>query len=165
MSKKLKIIQIGDPILRQQARALSPQEIRSDSMQQLIALMQDTLRNAPGVGLAAPQIGESIQLAVIEDRQEYHQNFSSEQLKERNRIPVDFHVIINPKIIVVQNEEVEFFEGCLSIAGFVGLVPRLLNIEVECLNERAEPTIIKTMGWYARILQHEINHLNEYFVY
>jgi peptide deformylase len=156
----LEIVQSGDPVLRKVARPLSVDEIRSVSTKHLIEQMRDTMRAAPGVGLAAPQIGKSIQLAVIEDRVDYIKDVSSEQLAERQRSPVDFHVIINPKISIVGEATLEFFEGCLSVAGFAALVRRGANVRVECLNERAEPITITAQGWYARILQHEIDHLN-----
>jgi peptide deformylase len=156
----LKIVQTGDPILRRTSRELTLEEIKSSSIHQLIESMRDTMRDAPGVGLAAPQIGESLQLAVIEDRTEYIKDISADQLKERQRDAIDFHVIINPKILFVDDSAAEFFEGCLSVAGFGALVRRALNVRVECLNERAEPITIDAQGWYARILQHEIDHLN-----
>lgn len=156
---KLKIIQTGDPILRQQARTLSLEEIQGASIQQLIQLMRETMLDAPGVGLAAPQIGESLQLIVIEDRPEYTQHLSDLELKRKDRTPIPFHVIINPTLTIKSTEEAEFYEGCLSMAGFVSVVPRLLTVRVDCLNEKGEPTIIEAKGWYARILQHEIDHL------
>jgi peptide deformylase len=156
----LKIVQTGDPILRQTSRVLTPGEIKSSSIQQLIESMRETMHDAPGVGLAAPQIGESLQLAVIEDRAEYLKELSGDQLKELQRGAIDFHVIINPKISFVDDSAAGFFEGCLSVAGFGALVRRALNVRVECLNERAERITIEAQGWYARILQHEIDHLN-----
>lgn len=122
--------------------------------------MRKCMHEAPGVGLAAPQVGLSIQLAVIEDREEYHKDVAQEQLRERERRPVPFHVIINPKITEIGDEKVEFFEGCLSVSGFSAIVPRARILRVECLNDRAEPITIEAFGWYARILQHEIDHLN-----
>ncbi|HEY5402448.1 MAG TPA: peptide deformylase, partial [Pyrinomonadaceae bacterium] len=115
----LTIVQTGDPVLRQIARPLSVNEIRSDATRRLIQEMRETMRAAPDVGLAAPQIGESIQLAVIEDRIDYTKDVSSEELAARQRSPVDFHVIINPKISIVGDATVDFFEGCLSVEGFV----------------------------------------------
>ena len=156
----LEIVQTGDPVLRRVARQMTVDEIRSDATRELIDQMRDTMRAAPGVGLAAPQIGESIQLAVIEDRIDYVKDASSEQLADRQRSPVDFHVIINPKISIVGDVAVDFFEGCLSVAGFAGVVRRGASVWVECLNELAEPIEITAQGWYARILQHEIDHLN-----
>ena len=139
---------------------MSVEEIRSSSTQRLIEEMRDTMREAPGVGLAAPQIGQSIQLAVIEDPLDYLKDIPAEQLAERQRSPVDFHVIINPKLTIVGDTTVDFFEGCLSVAGFAAIVRRGASVRVECLNERAEPITITAQGWYARILQHEIDHLN-----
>lgn len=155
----LKIFQAGEPVLRQKARSLSVDEIRSESIQQLIQQMRATMHDAPGVGLAAPQIGESLQLAVIEDRAQSMASLSPELLQERERKPVPFQVIINPKLTVLDQAPRTFFEGCLSVAGFSMLVPRACKVKVECLNEKAEPVVIEASGWHARILQHEIGHL------
>ena len=157
---KLEIVQAGDPVLRTQGRPLTKQEIGSPSIQQLIELMREAMREAPGVGLAAPQIGESIQLAVIEDREEYLSDVPAEVLARYQRAPVPFHVIINPKLTVIDDASAEFFEGCLSVEGFSAVVDRALDVRVECLNERGEEVTIDAHGWYARILQHEIDHLN-----
>jgi peptide deformylase len=157
---KLKIVQAGDPVLRQAARPLAEDEIRGVAIQQLIELMRDTMRDAPGVGLAAPQIGESIQLLVIEDRVEYQIAIDPERLAERERVPVPFHVIANPVLTVVDDDPRLFFEGCLSVSGFGALTARHAVVRVAGLNERAEPVEIEARGWYARILQHEIDHLH-----
>jgi peptide deformylase len=155
---RLEIVQMGNPILRQHARELSKAEILSPQIQQLIEMMKVTMRGV-GVGLAAPQIGCSFQIAVIEDREEYQKSIPAEVLKLRERKPIAFHVIINPKITIDESKYVEFFEGCLSVPNCMGVVPRARKVRVECLNEKAEPVIIDAEGWYARILQHEIDHL------
>ena len=157
---KLKIVQAGDPVLRKQGRQLTKEEILSPQIQQLIELMRTTMHEAPGVGLAAPQIGVSIQLAVIEDQPEYLAHHSADELAELQRSAVPFHVIINPKLTFVNKESAQFFEGCLSVEGFQAIVDRALDVRVECLNERGEEITINAHGWYARILQHEIDHLN-----
>lgn len=156
---KLEIVQAGNPVLRQPARPLSLDEIASREIQDLIESMRKCMHDAPGVGLAAPQVGFSLQLAVIEDREEYHKDVPAEQLRERERRPVRFHAIINPRIARTGGETAEFFEGCLSLHGFSGLVPRARAVRVECLNERGKKKVIEASGWYARILQHEIDHL------
>ena len=156
----LPIVQAGEPVLRCRGRSLSPQQIRSKEIQKLIEHMRETMRGAPGVGLAAPQIGLSLQIAVIEDRKEYHKEVTAEQLALRERKPVAFHVVINPTIRVAQDDpRVEFFEGCLSLPGFFALVPRSRNVRVECLDHHGHSKTIDASGWYARILQHEIDHL------
>src|SRR5215813_9886598 len=139
----LKIVQVGDPILRRTSSPLTPDEIRSASTRQLIDLMRETMREAPGVGLPAPQIGESIQLAVIEDRPEYIKDLSQDQISERHRSSTDFHVIINPVMSIVSDLSAAFFEGCLSLAGYVCLVSRSVRVSVKCLNEHAEPVTIE----------------------
>jgi len=156
----LKIVQAGDPVLRKPAEPLAPELIRSTSVQHLIELMRDTMRDAPGVGLAAPQVGEPIRLVVIEDRPEYTKEIPAERLSERERTPVPFHVLINPALTALDGEPVSFFEGCLSLTGLLALTPRARSVRVEAVDERGEPVSIAASGWYARILQHEIDHLD-----
>jgi peptide deformylase len=156
---RLKIVQVGDPVLRRVARKLKVDEIASDEIQSLIALMRETMRDAPGVGLAAPQVGVSLQIAVIEDKEEYLKDISAEQLAERERQPVPFHAIINPTLTLEADPAVDFYEGCLSLAGFSALVPRARRVRVDCWDEHGAPKTIEASGWYARILQHEIDHL------
>jgi peptide deformylase len=155
----LKIRAVGEPVLRGHARPLQPEEIRLPSTQELIAAMRETMHDAPGVGLAAPQVGLPLQLAVIEDREENMKDLSPELLAERERKPVAFQVMINPVLTVESAAEVEFFEGCLSLPGLVALVPRARKVKVECLDAQGQPRVIRASGWHARILQHEIDHL------
>ena len=157
---RLNIVQAGDPVLRRKGRLLTKDEIASRRIQELIEQMRETMREAPGVGLAAPQIGESIQLAVIEDRADYINEIPAEKLAELQRSAIPFHVIINPKLSFLDNSTAQFFEGCLSVDGYQAVVNRALNVHVVCLNERGEEVKINANGWYARILQHEIDHLN-----
>jgi peptide deformylase len=156
---RLQIIQAGEEVLRVPTQELSREEILSEKTRELIEHMKETMRHAPGVGLAAPQVGISLQLAVIEDREEYHKKATAAQLAERQRQPVPFHVIINPRIVFSDNNDVEFFEGCLSVGGYSAIVPRARAVTVEYLNEFAEMKRVDAIGWYARILQHEIDHL------
>jgi peptide deformylase len=157
---KFDIVQAGNPILRQRSLSLTVEQIRSREIQKLIESMRACMHEAPGVGLAAPQVGLSLQLAVIEDREEYHKDVSEALLRERERRPLPFHVIVNPVLEEVGDEKAEFFEGCLSLSGFSALVPRARAVRVSCLDERGEPKVIEASGWYARILQHEVDHLN-----
>jgi peptide deformylase len=155
----LAIVEVGNPVLHRVARTLSPEEIRSAEIQKLIGQMRETMHEAPGVGLAAPQVGHPIQLAVIEDREEYHKDVAPEQLaaKERQRVP--FHVLINPRVVWQSEDTREFFEGCLSLPGYTAIVRRAHAVRVECLDETGNSRSIEAKGWYARILQHEIDHL------
>jgi len=155
----LKIVQVGEPVLRREARSLTVDEIAGEDIQRLILDMRDTMRDAPGVGLAAPQIGMPLKIAVVEDREEYLRDVAPELLAERDRKPVPFHVLINPRIVHSSEQTVEFPEGCLSLAGFSAIVPRAAQIQVECINEKGQPRTLEASGWYARILQHEIDHL------
>jgi peptide deformylase len=156
---RIKISTVGEQVLRQVARPLTAEEIRSTAISDLIEHMRETMRDAPGVGLAAPQIGMSLQVAVIEDRAEYLKGISEADLLERDRKAVPFHVVINPKLQLLSEPDAEFFEGCLSLPGFTAIVPRARRVRVDCLNHEGKPVRIEAEGWYARILQHEIDHL------
>lgn len=157
---RLKIVQVGEAALRQRARALTAADIRTRETQELIEWMRETMHDAPGVGLAAPQVGLPLQLAVIEDKPEYTRDAPAAFVKERERRPVPFHVIVNPKITLLDPPDVEFFEGCLSLANYTAVVPRARRVLVECLDHKGATTRIEASGWYARILQHEIDHLH-----
>jgi peptide deformylase len=156
---RLKIVQAGEPVLRTYARQLTREEITSDEIQRLIRDMRETMRDAPGVGLAAPQVGVTIQLAVIEDREELLSSLPPQELAEKERQAVPFHVIINPEITLLGDDRADFHEGCLSLSGFSAVVPRARRVRVAYLNEHGEPQSVEASGWYARILQHEIDHL------
>jgi peptide deformylase len=158
--KPLEIKSAGEPVLRQTARKLTGEEVLSPATQQLIEQMRDTMYAAPGVGLAAPQIGLGLQLAVIEDKPDYMKEIAPQILIDRERKPVSFHVIINPIITFDPNSSHNFFEGCLSLPGLTALVIRAARVRVDCLDHHAQPRTIHAEGWYARILQHEIDHLN-----
>jgi len=139
---------------------MSRKEILSPEIQQLIENMRETMYKAPGVGLAAPQIGMGLQLAVIEDKAEYMKDIRTEVLAERERRPVPFQVIINPVLTLESSPDADFFEGCLSVPGLTALVLRARRVRVECLDHKARPLTVNASGWHARILQHEIDHLN-----
>jgi peptide deformylase len=146
----LKIVQVGVSVLRDGTRPLSRDEVKSAEIQQLIEWMRETMREAPGVGLAAPQVGLPLRLAVIEDVLD---------MPEKERRPVPFHVLINPQLALGAGV-VEHYEGCLSLDGFQALVPRAHVVTVDALDHHGDPVKIEASGWYARILQHEIDHLD-----
>jgi peptide deformylase len=156
----LKIVQAGDPVLRRRARELTPEEISSPEVKSLVLLMRDTMRDTPGVGLAAPQVGVGLRVVVVEDRAGYQASLSAEELAARERKPADFHVLINPRLVVEDPTPVEFHEGCLSVSGYSALVSRARGVRVEALDESGAPVSISARGWYARILQHEVDHLD-----
>lgn len=156
---RLKIATVGEAVLRTKARSLTQEEIKSGQIQQLIEHMRETLHDAPGVGLAAPQVGLPLQLAVIEDKAEYQATHSEAELLERERKPVPFHVLVNPQLKLLTQPEVVFFEGCLSLPGFTAMVPRAGKVTVDALDHEGRSVHIEAKGWYARILQHEIDHL------
>jgi peptide deformylase len=159
MANILKIVQAGHPVLRQRARRLTVDEIRGPEISRLIDEMRETMRDAPGVGLAAPQVGLPIQLVVIEDRPEYIDRGDPDEMTARERTTVPFQVLANPRLAVVDKTPVELFEGCLSVADFVMVVPRVRAVKVEALDHLGQPVTLSVQGWPARILQHEIDHL------
>src|SRR5580704_18958285 len=156
---RLKIVQAGEPVLRARPSRLAREEILSAEIQRLIRDMRETMRDAPGVGLAAPQVGIALQLAVIEDREELLSSLPAWELAEKERKAVPFHVIINPEITFLGDETADFYEGCLSLSGFSAVVPRTRRVRVAYLDQQGELQSVEASGWYARILQHEIDHL------
>lgn len=154
------ITQTGAPVLRERAKDVTPQQLSSPEFKALVARMVEAMRAAPGVGLAAPQLGVSMRVLVMEDRQDLQASLTKEELAERERVPVPLRVIINPTLTPVGEEKVTFFEGCLSVSGFAALVERFREVEVSGLDENGQPVVWKVRGWPARILQHEVDHLN-----
>lgn len=155
----LKIVQAGDPVLRAGTSPIPPSEIREPDVQRLVELMRETMRDAPGVGLAAPQVGVGLAVCVIEDSAKPSQ-LTAEQLRERGRKPVPFHALFNPTLEIVGADVERWFEGCLSIDGMTAIVPRAKKVRVHALDHKGKAVTIDASGWYARILQHEIDHLN-----
>ena len=145
-----KIVTLPDPVLKRKARAVTKFD---KNLQSLIDDMIETMRLAPGVGLAAPQIGLSERIIVIE----YLQH---EEDEDKEDAPKKVWAVLNPEIIKASEEKLMGVEGCLSIPGLVGEVERHASIQVKGLNRHGKPTKIKAEGWLARIFQHEIDHLN-----
>ncbi len=158
--ESLNIAQAGAPVLRQPAQDVPVERIQTPEFQALLQRMVDTMRKAPGVGLAAPQIGEPWRVFVMEDPAEYQASLTAEEKAERERVPVPLRVFINPVVTPVGEEKVGFFEGCLSVGGWAGYVERYREVEVTGLDEKGEVQTWRVAGWPARILQHETDHLH-----
>jgi peptide deformylase len=154
------IVQAGDLVLRSRAAEVAPEKIASKEMQALVTTMIATMRGAPGVGLAAPQIGVPLRVIVLEDRPEYVQKVDPKKLRDQERTAFGPRVFFNPSLRLVGGERVTFLEGCLSVAGFTALVERAHEVEVEGLDEKGAPQTWRVRGWPARILQHECDHLD-----
>lgn len=147
------IVQLPEPILRKKAKPVTKFD---KDLQILIDDMFETMREAPGVGLAAPQINLPMQLAVVE----YAEDEDEEQEEGAPPPKKKQYVLINPEIVKTSEEKVMGIEGCLSIPGLVGEVERHEVIQVKALNRHGKPVKLKVDGWMARIFQHEIDHLN-----
>ena len=154
------IVQTGAPVLRSPAQDVPVERITTPEFQSLIERMVATMRAAPGVGLAAPQLGVPLRVLVMEDREELMATLTPGERAERERLPVPVRVFINPTLNPIGEEQVTFFEGCLSVAGFAGLVARFHEVEVTGLDEKGQRQTWRVKGWPARILQHEVDHLN-----
>ncbi|KAL1059735.1 hypothetical protein V6Z11_1Z011800 [Gossypium hirsutum] len=154
------IVKAGDPVLHEPAKEVDPGEIGSERIQNIIADMVRVMRMAPGVGLAAPQIGIPLRIIVLEDTTEYISYAPKEEIKAQDRRPFDLLVIINPKLKKRSNRSALFFEGCLSVDGFRAVVERHLDVEVTGFGRDGQPIKVDASGWQARILQHECDHLD-----
>ncbi len=140
------IRKLPDPVLRRKARKVTDFD---KDLQVLIDDMVETMRAAPGVGLAAPQVGESIRLVVVEYGDD-----------EDESVPAKLYVLVNPEITHVSEEVEDGIEACLSVVGLVGKVERYSALVVKALNRHGKPQRVKAVGWLARIFQHEIDHLD-----
>ncbi|XP_031263482.1 peptide deformylase 1A, chloroplastic [Pistacia vera] len=153
------IVKAGDPVLHEPAREVDPEEIGSERIQKIIDDMVKAMRSAPGVGLAAPQIGIPLRIIVLEDTREYISYQPKEEIKAQDRRPFNLLVILNPKLQKKSNKTALFFEGCLSVDGYRAVVERYLDVEVTGLDRDGKPIKVDATGWQARILQHECDHL------
>jgi peptide deformylase len=153
------IVQAGDPVLRARAGDVPAERIGTPDLQELFATMIAVMRDAPGVGLAAPQIGVPLRVIVLEDRDELIARLTPDERHERARVPFDVRILVNPVVASLGEERATFFEGCLSVPGYSGLVERHREVEVTGLDEHAAPVRWRVSGWPARILQHELDHL------
>ena len=154
------IVQTGAPVLRARAAPVAPERIQTAEIQALITTMIAAMRAAPGVGLAAPQIGVSLRVLVLEDTAERMAKLTADEVRERERVEVPVRVFINPVLRPVGESRRVFFEGCLSVDGYAALVERYTEVEVSGLDERGQPQTMHVRGWPARILQHEVDHLD-----
>jgi peptide deformylase len=145
-----KIVTLPDTVLRRKAHTVAKFD---KNLHMLIDDMVETMREAPGVGLAAPQIGLSERIIVIE-------YYEREEDEEKEDAPKKVWAVLNPEIIKASEEKLMGVEGCLSIPGLVGEVERHAAVHVKGMNRHGKPTKIKAEGWLARIFQHEIDHLN-----
>ncbi|MDZ7897928.1 MAG: peptide deformylase [Arcicella sp.] len=147
------IVTLPDPVLRRKAHAVTKFD---KDLHALIDDMVETMREAPGVGLAAPQIGLSERIIVVE----YYEHEEDEENDENEELPKKVWAMINPEIVKASEEKLMGAEGCLSIPGLVGEVERHAEVLVKGLNRHGKPMKVKAKGWLARIFQHEIDHLN-----
>jgi peptide deformylase len=145
------IVNVPDDVLRRKARSVTKFD---DKLQTLIDDMVETMREAPGVGLAAPQVNISERIIVVE----YYEDEG--KAEEDENAPKKLYAVVNPEITRKSAETELGVEGCLSIPGIQGEVERSLAVTVKAQNRRGQPVTLKLKGWTARIFQHEIDHLN-----
>ena len=146
----LKVARLGHPVIRTPAAAVPKESIPSAQMQRLIDDMIETMREYDGVGLAAPQVHVSKQIAVIE---------VTDNRRYPGEGPIPLTVLLNPKILGAAKKQSVDWEGCLSVAEFRGKVPRAASLEVEAYDRKGEKVIFSAQGFFARVIQHECDHL------
>jgi peptide deformylase len=141
----LKVARMGHPVLRTRARAVEPDEIASPAFQRFIDDMLDTMAEYQGIGLAAPQVHEPLRLFVA-------------GVESDSDLPQI--VVINPQVMLVGEERVEDWEGCLSIPDIRGRVPRAREVKLRALDRRGKRIELTARNYYARVIQHETDHLD-----
>ncbi|MBN3315185.1 DEFM protein, partial [Atractosteus spatula] len=142
------------------ASEVDPAKIASPEIQRVIRTLVGVMRRLECVGLSAPQIGVPLQILAAEftERMIFDHPEGTREAKGLSAFPL--RVFVNPSVRVLDSRTSSFLEGCESISGFSACVPRYLSVEISGLNERGEPVTWKTSGWPARIIQHEMDHLN-----
>jgi peptide deformylase len=156
---RLRIERARARILHRPAQPVAVEAIASSAVQQLIDMMIASLGGI-GMGLAAPQVGAPLRIAAIGDPPELQADVPIELLREQERVPIETHVLINPTPSDETSELAEFFEGCLSVDEYRAIVRRRRRIRVRALDRHGTPFERDAMGLYARILQHEVGHLD-----
>ena len=148
------IVQAGHPALRAVATPYDGQ-LSDDELSALLGVMHRTMRAAPGVGLAAPQLGLPVALAVLEDPG----SVSPEHAEVRERAPLPYRVLVNPRYVPIGDERAAFYEGCLSVVGYQAVVARARHVRLTAVDEQGAAIDEVVSGWSARIVQHETDHL------
>ncbi len=146
----LKVSRLGHPVIREKTLPVRTNEIKSQGIQQLIDNMIETMREYDGVGLAAPQVHVSKQIAVIEV-------LENPRYPEAMTVPLT--ILINPKITSRSEQMVNDWEGCLSIPDLRGIVPRYESLVCEALDRNGNPIKVEAKSFFARVIQHENDHL------
>src|SRR3989338_538884 len=146
----LKTSKLGNPILRQIAKEVSLSELKNPATQKLIDDMVETMHEYDGVGLAAPQVHESKQIAVLEVH-------NSKRYPWAPNVPL--LILVNPVFLSKSDETIEGWEGCLSVEGFRGKVPRSTKVTVRFLDRKGKEQRVKAEGFPAVVIQHELDHL------
>jgi len=156
----LKVARLGHPVLRARAKPLEPADIKSPRVQQLIDDMFETMQEYQGVGLAAPQVHESLRLFVagFPPRPRDEVDEDDEEEGEDERVPL--MAIINPEIAIIGNDTADDWEGCLSIPEIRGRVTRAREINVKAYDRRGRRIELNARGFTARVIQHETDHLD-----
>jgi peptide deformylase len=154
------VVQVGSAVLRARAREVPAGLVGTPSFLRLLDLMVETMRQAPGVGLAAPQIGVPLRVFVAEDPEERLKNASPEALALRGRTPLPLTVFVNPTVTFDSKDQATFYEGCLSVRGYGALVARAAAVKVAASDAHGRPFAARLEGWPARIMQHENDHLD-----
>lgn len=145
------IVRLGNPILRTPSQAIPKEEITSEAIQSLIRDLYDHMRHYQGVGIAAPQIGVNKQVFVY--------GFDSNP-RYPDEGPVPLTTMINPQVLNYSEQKLERYEGCLSLRGLRGNVPRAAEITISGFDEHGQGFERTISGFEARIVQHELDHLN-----
>ncbi len=153
-----KVARMGHPVLRQVAKELTKDQIKSVETRLLVRDLIETMEEYGGIGIAAPQIHESLSIAII-DYQEDHPRYSKETEGDDDKEPVPLTVIINPKITVLDETKQSYWEGCLSVPEIRGLVARPRKVQIDYLDLDAKPQKIVAEGFLATVFQHELDHL------
>jgi len=146
----LRVSRMGHPVLRQTATAIDPAQINHPDLQRLVDDMIDTMSDYEGIGLAAPQVFQSLRLIVL--------GMPDADPEDESAIPLT--VLFNPEFTELAEEKVSGWEGCLSIPDVRGVVPRSTSVQVRAFDRKGQAVAFEAHDFFARVLQHEVDHLD-----
>ncbi|XP_006878944.1 PREDICTED: peptide deformylase, mitochondrial [Elephantulus edwardii] len=153
------VCQVGDPVLRAVAAPVEPAQLAGPELQRLVQRLVQVMRRQHCVGLSAPQLGVPLQVLALELPEAVLRSYSPRTREARQMEPFPLRVFVNPSLRVLDSHLVTFPEGCESFAGFLACVPRFQAVQISGLDPRGKHVVWQASGWAARIVQHEMDHL------
>jgi peptide deformylase len=155
-----RLLVVGEPLLRMRSRELQPEEIGTPLFRRLVDALRTQMQRDLTVGLAAPQVGCGVRVIAVEVGRQFFEALSRARVQDEGASELPFDLLVNPRIVWSGAATREAFEACQSIPGYLGVISRAWEVRVEGLGLDGQPKTVEATGFHARVLQHEIDHLD-----